>query len=445
MAQFHEVIKKFNKIRIYLKDLLIYGYKRRDQFLKKSKRTYDDERRRICSYLGEFVKESYGKNGKQIFISMSTSMLLTNPLYRCYETKSFTSNDIQLHFYLLDQLQNEEEMDLGQLSDSLVDHYGAEIDVQLISRKLKEYSEMGIFFKRKENNRLIYSLADDIFEDFRDDYREQEKDQRGFSALSGGGSEKLEKREELEMFLGFYAMEPPLSLIGNYIQRSLQMKNKWFLFEHYFIGWTLEDEVLASVLEAIHSRRVMEVKTFPNKNQEVSVYHAVPFFIMESVQNGRRYIASYHEERKQYTMIRMDYIEQIQVKGTCEEYLTRKEEALQIRKKSWGASWNGKEEKKLHTLRFQIWYEEHRENYLYQKLKNESRNGQVTKKGHNRLEFFIQVWDPIELMPWMRTFLGRICELECSDPVFLERFHNDLEKMRQMYEIREEENDGNFS
>ena len=129
----------------------------------------------------------------------------------------------------------------------------------------------------------------------------------------------------------------------------------------------------------------------------------------------------------------------------CEEYLTRKEEALQIRKKSWGASWNGKEEKKLHTLRFQIWYEEHRENYLYQKLKNESRNGQVTKKGHNRLEFFIQVWDPIELMPWMRTFLGRICELECSDPVFLERFHNDLEKMRQMYEIREEENDGNFS
>ena len=62
MAQFHEVIKKFNKIRIYLKDFLIYGYKRRDQFLKKSKRTYDDERRRICSYLGEFVKESYGKN-----------------------------------------------------------------------------------------------------------------------------------------------------------------------------------------------------------------------------------------------------------------------------------------------------------------------------------------------------------------------------------------------
>lgn len=432
MAQFHEVIKKFNKIRIYLKDFLIYGYKRRDQFQKKSKRTYDDERRRICSYLGEFVRESYGKNGKQIFISMSTSMLLTNPLYRCYETKSFTSNDIQLHFYLLDQLQDEEEMDLVQISDSLVDHYGAEIDVQLVGRKLKEYSEMGIFFRRKENNRLLYSLADDIFEDFREDYRESKRD-RG-EDLREGSSEKMEKREELELFLGFYAMEPPLSLIGNYIQRSLQMRNEWFLFEHYFIGWTLEEEVLVSVLEAIHGRRVMEIKTFPNKNQEVSIYHAIPFFIMESVQNGRRYIAAYHEERGQYTAIRMDYIEQIQVRGTCEEYLKRKEEALQIRKKTWGASWNGKEEKKLHTLRFEIWYEEHRESNLYQKLKNESRNGQVTKKGHNRLEFFIQVWDPMELMPWVRTFMGRICELECSDPAFLKRFHSDLEKMNQMYE-----------
>lgn len=149
MAQFHEVIKKFNKIRIYLKDFLVYGYKKREQFSKKSKRTYDDERRRISSYLGEYVQESYGKNGKQVFISMSTSMILTNPLYRCYETKSFTSNDIQLHFYLLDQLQDEESMDLVQLSDGIMSQYGAEIDVQLVSRKLKEYSDMGIFFKKK--------------------------------------------------------------------------------------------------------------------------------------------------------------------------------------------------------------------------------------------------------------------------------------------------------
>lgn len=433
MAQFHEVIKKFNKIRNYLKDFLVYGYKKRDQFSKKSKRTYDDERRRISSYLGEYVQESYGKNGKQVFISMSTSMILTNPLYCCYETKSFTSNDIQLHFYLLDQLQDEESMDLVQLSDGIMSQYGAEIDVQLVNRKLKEYSDMGIFLKRKENNRWIYSLADDLFEEFRDDYNDSNKTQNQVSSLGKNRNESLTKREELELFLGFYAMEPPLSLIGNYVQKSLGMKNKWFLFEHYFIGWTLEDEVLAAALAAIHGKKVMEVKTFPNKKQEVSIYHAVPFFIMESVQNGRRYIASYHEERQQYTALRMDYIERIHIKGEYKEYTKRKEEALRIRKNSWGASWIS--QKKLETLRFTIWYDGEREEELYQKIKNESRNGQVTKKDDNHIEFFIQVYDPKELMPWVRTFLGRTCELQCSDVEFVKRFEDDLEKMRQMYGI----------
>ena len=132
-------------------------------------------------------------------------------------------------------------------------------------------------------------------------------------------------------------------------------------------------------------------------------------------------------------LCRMDYIERIHIKGEYKEYTKRKEEALRIRKNSWGASWIS--QKKLETLRFTIWYDGEREEELYQKIKNESRNGQVTKKDDNHIEFFIQVYDPKELMPWVRTFLGRICELQCSDVEFVKRFEDDLEKMRQMYGI----------
>ncbi|MCI7813592.1 MAG: hypothetical protein SO016_11820 [Lachnospiraceae bacterium] len=45
--------------------------KSRAQLQKKSGRTYDDEKRRIRSYLGECVKESYENREKQISISMS--------------------------------------------------------------------------------------------------------------------------------------------------------------------------------------------------------------------------------------------------------------------------------------------------------------------------------------------------------------------------------------
>lgn len=448
MAEFREVIKKFNKVRIYLCDFLVYGYKRRALFQKKSGRTYDDEKRRICSYLGEYVKESYGKNGKQISISMSTSTLLVNPLYRCYEAKSFTPNDIQLHFYLLDLLQQEEKMDLNELTDELMTQYGADIDGQLVGRKLKEYYTMGIFLRQKEKTKWVYSLAEDIFEDFRNDYEsgkeEKEENSRNRQMMEKSsldergelaGRKELSKREQLELFLGFYAMEAPLALVGHYIQNSLQMKNQWFLFGNYFIGWTLEDEVLLTTLEAIRNRMRMEVKTFANMEGKISVYHVVPFFIMTSVQNGRRYIGAYHEEREHYAALRMDYIDHVEILNSSEEYQRKKDEILDMRKYIWGVSWSGKGEKEVHTLRFQVCYDEHREEAFYHRMKAQARHGQVRKVGKNRLEFVIWLYDVFEIMPWVRGFMGRICEMECSEEKFIQMFREDLQRMKELYGI----------
>ena len=51
MATFNELIKNFDKIREYMRTFAIYGYKTREDFTHKSARTYDNERRRIQSYL----------------------------------------------------------------------------------------------------------------------------------------------------------------------------------------------------------------------------------------------------------------------------------------------------------------------------------------------------------------------------------------------------------
>jgi len=53
MAEFSELIKNFNKIRDFMRDFYIYGFKSRDDFSIKSARTYDNEKRRCESYLGE--------------------------------------------------------------------------------------------------------------------------------------------------------------------------------------------------------------------------------------------------------------------------------------------------------------------------------------------------------------------------------------------------------
>ena len=50
---YNELLKNFNGVRGYMRDFYVYGFKSRDEFNKKSLRLYDDEKRRIESWLGE--------------------------------------------------------------------------------------------------------------------------------------------------------------------------------------------------------------------------------------------------------------------------------------------------------------------------------------------------------------------------------------------------------
>ena len=47
--------------------------------------------------------------------------------------------------------------------------------------------------------------------------------------------------------------------------------------------------------------------------------------------------------------------------------------------------------------------------------------------------FTADVYDASEMMPWLRTFIGRIVKLECSNASITRLFLDDLAKMRRMY------------
>ena len=61
---YSELIKNFNKIRDYMRDFYVYGFKSRDDYTKKSTRSYDDEKRRIESWLGNYMKFHQTADGK---------------------------------------------------------------------------------------------------------------------------------------------------------------------------------------------------------------------------------------------------------------------------------------------------------------------------------------------------------------------------------------------
>ena len=82
---YSELIKNFDNIRSYMRDFFIYGFKTRDEYDKKSARSYDNERRRIQSYLGDLVSFNQNASGKNMFISLDGRSATHNPLYQAFK------------------------------------------------------------------------------------------------------------------------------------------------------------------------------------------------------------------------------------------------------------------------------------------------------------------------------------------------------------------------
>ena len=105
---YSERIKNFARIRDIMRQFYVYGFQTRAEYTQKSARTYDDERRRVESWLGDLMRFRRTAEGKQVFLSIDSRACAHNPLYAAWKTKSFTDGDITLHFLIFDILNSEQ-------------------------------------------------------------------------------------------------------------------------------------------------------------------------------------------------------------------------------------------------------------------------------------------------------------------------------------------------
>ena len=73
------------------------------------------------------------------------------------------------------------------------------------------------------------------------------------------------------------------------------------------------------------------------------------------------------------------------------------------------------------------------EGFIVQRLEREKRGGTMEKLDETHWRFSIDAWDTLEMMPWVRTFTGRITDFKADNPVVVTRFYKDLETMSAMY------------
>ena len=75
---YSELIKNFGRIRAYLRSFYVHGFRHRDEYTAKSARSYDNERRRIESWLGDYMSFGQDESGRRVFLSVDSRAIPEN-------------------------------------------------------------------------------------------------------------------------------------------------------------------------------------------------------------------------------------------------------------------------------------------------------------------------------------------------------------------------------
>ena len=405
---YSELIKNFERIRDYMREFYVYGFKSRGDYGEKSARSYDNERRRMESWLGDYMAFRQDGAGKNVFLSVDSRSIPHNPLHTAFKAKSFTDKDITLHFYMMDLLDGGAELSFRELVEKIHDEYlsqfegGFALDESTMRKKLKEYVELGLIRAEKRGREVFYRRTD-------------------------GEAPVLESWADA---LAFYAEDDPMGVVGSFLLDKLCGSPDWFRFKHHYILHALDSDILYQLLLAIDGRRSVEL-TVKNLRNGFSYRRTVcPLNIYVSTQSGRQYLLGYHYRSRHMVFFRLDAVKKVAMGGVEKKYGDYLAQRARFDRHLWGVS-TGQGRQLEHiemTVRFGP-----EEEFIVQRLEREKRHGTVERLDGGLCRFSADVYDASELLPWLRTFIGRIVKLECSNPAVVETFCEDLRRMSELY------------
>ena len=242
---YSELIKSFDRIREYMRQFYVYGFRPRAEYDMKSARSYDNERRRVQSWLGNYMRFRQEAGGREVYLSVDSRSVAHNPLHQAFKAKSFTDGDITLHFILLDLLAGDTELSIHEIMDGIERHMTHFDDAQMpdestVRKKLKEYEKLGLLVCEKNGRELVYRRREDCvpLEDWKD-------------------------------AVAFYSEADPLGVIGLTILDRMDEAPDYIRHKHHYMLGVLDSEVLCSLLMAIGESKAVEIGVRSRRKPEI--------------------------------------------------------------------------------------------------------------------------------------------------------------------------------
>ncbi len=387
---YSELIKSLNPIRRYVRDFFVLGFKSRGDYGEKSGRSYDNERRRIDSWLSPYMAFRQTGKKKYGFLSVGSREETENPLQRVFCAKSFTTKDLLLHFFLTDLLAGGAALSVPEMWQRLSEIYPADADGNIpdestIRKKCGEYEKLGVFRKQKSGRRTTYALS--------------------LPLPLAGAADALTLAAEIE----------PAGVLGFFLHRKTETAALPIGFKHRYLFQVLDADIAYTLLSAIREKRRVTVSTEKGEKQTI-----LPAKLFISRETGREYVFCAETDRLHF--LRLDRIESA-VAGDIVRTPSADVDAWLPR--LWGVS---ARTQKIYHVKMAVRVGPD-ESFIVRRLYREKRGGTLRQAKEGLWIFEADVCDPLEMIPWIRTYIGRIESLTSDHPYLVKRFRRDLAAM----------------
>ena len=222
-------------------------------------------------------------------------------------------------------------------------------------------------------------------------------------------------------------------IIGSYILDSIDTQDflPIFNFKHHFIYNTLDSEVIYTIFSAINEKRFVIIRW---KEKIVKV---TPIQVRFSARDGRSYLIYYTDEATEekyrgFNIANFENIVSIKKSDKCANFDSLINDFKSIKTYLWGKSIKF-DKKKTEHVDFTIQYKDS-ELYVLKRLEREAFLGRIeSNPDKNEATFSFELFDSRELIPWIRSYYGRIIQFQFENRELQQQVENEIEKMYAVY------------
>ena len=159
----------------------------------------------------------------------------------------------------------------------------------------------------------------------------------------------------------------------------------------------------------------------------------IPLKIFVSTRTGRRYLCLYHKRGQRLANLRLDSIKKLVLMDSVPSYEEYQHILSQNLSKVFGVSFGN-----VHTMdyiKLTLSIHEPTENFILKRLEREGRNGRITRVAENIYTYEAEVFDGNEMIPWIKTFTGRILYFDSNNSYLKRKFYQDIQRLAAMYNL----------